>query len=162
MSLDIETEKGQKSLNEEIKMLKYISKCWNVIIKITPKDKPLPHDGILIIENKIVGVFESKNRQMTIEQLENWGSWLITFEKLEKCRAIAKNLKVPFYGFLGIEQSQLVMCWKITDNEGNYLFNFEHNNSTTQATTNGGKAFRDNAYLPIEFGFFVQPNQIFE
>lgn len=159
MSLDINTPKGQKNLKEELEMLKYISKCWNIKIKITKKDLPYPHDGILLLDDKIVGVFESKNRQLSLEEFENFGSWLITYDKLEKCRKVAMNLKVPFYGFLGLEKSSLVMCWKISDENGEYLFDFTHQETLTQATTNGGKAYRDNAFLPIEFSCFIQPNQ---
>jgi hypothetical protein len=161
-NLDINTPKGQKTVAEEIKMLKYVSKCWNVRIQITKKDQAVPHDGRILKYNKIAGIFESKNRQITLEELETWGSWLITFEKLEKCRLLAKEMKVPFYGFLGIERSDLVMYWKIADENGNYLFDFPHYNSITQATVNGGEANRDNAFLPITFGKFVQPNQNFE
>lgn len=161
-NLDIDTEKGQKSLNEEMLMLKYISECWNVKIQITKKDTPSVYDGVIMVNDKIAGIFESKNRQMNLYTLEKWGSWLITFEKLENCRLIAKEKKVPFYGFLGIQHSKLVMFWKISDSEGNYLFPFDHHHSLTQATTNGGDAYRDNAYLPIEFGNFIQPNQKFE
>jgi hypothetical protein len=161
MGLDINTPKGQKTVKEEIKMLKYVSKCFNVKIKITKKDKPFPHDGIISNPetNKIIGVFESKNRQITLQELEDWGSWLITYEKLEKCRQVAKKYNVPLYGFLGIEKNNLVMYWKITDSEGNYLFEFDHYNTITQSTVNGGEAYRDNAFLPIEKGKFVQPNK---
>lgn len=161
MGLDINTPKGQKTVKEEKEMLKYISKCFNIKIKITKKNKPYPHDGVILNPetNKIIGVFESKNRQITLQELENWGSWLITYEKIEKCRQIAKKHNVPLYGFLGIEKDKLVMYWKITDNEGNYLFDFIHHNSKTQATVNGGEANRDNAYLSIKYGIFVQPNK---
>lgn len=161
MGLDINTPKGQKTVKEEKEMLKYISKCFNIKIKITKKDKPFPHDGIILNPktNKIMGVFESKNRQITLQELENWGSWLITYEKIEKCRQIAKKYKVPLYGFLGIEKSNLIMYWKITDNKGNYLFKFDHHETSTQACVNGGQAYRDNAFLPVENGIFVQPNK---
>ena len=143
-------------------MLKYISKCWNVEIKITNKNKTYSYDGIILVNGKIVGIFESKNREMSLSKMESFGSWLITYEKLEKCRLIAKKMNVPFYGFCGLERSKLVMFWKISDSNGNYLFDFKHYNSLTRKTVNGGEAYRDNAYLPIEFGKFVQPNQIFE
>lgn len=163
MGLDINTEKGKKTVKEEIKMLKYISKCWGVKIKTTKKDKPISHDGAIFNENdEIIAIFESKNRQETLEQFEEWGSWLITYEKLEKCRKLAAKNKVPFYGFLGMEKSGLVIYWKITDENGNYLFEFPHYRSLTQATVNGGEAYRDNAYLPIVLGKFVQPNQKIE
>ena len=162
MGLDINTEKGEETKKQEIKTLKYVSKCWDIKIKTTDKDKPIAYDGVMIIDDKIVGILEVKNRQYTLEQFEIWGSWLVTFSKLEKCRLIAKEMKVPFYGFLGIEPDKLVMFWKISDEDGNYLFDFKHHNSLTQATVNGGEAYRDNAFLPLEYGSFVQPNQPFK
>lgn len=161
MGLDINTPKGQENLKEELEMLRYISKCWKIKIKITKKNLPYPHDGIMLHKKKIIGVFESKNRQLSIEELENFGTWLITYDKIKECRKIAMNLKVPLYGFLGLEKSKLVMYWKICDENGNYLFHFNHQKTYTQATTNGGVAYRDNAYLPIEFGRIIEPNQTF-
>jgi hypothetical protein len=158
--LDINTPKGQKTLIEEINMLKYVSKCWDVKIKTTNKKLPVSHDGAIFNEkNEKIAIFESKNRQSTLEEFENWGSWLITFDKLERCRKTAKELKIPFYGFLGIEKSKLVLYWKISDENGNYLFDFERINTTTRANVNGGEAYRENAFLPMKHGKFIQPNQ---
>lgn len=161
MGLDINTPKGEIFKIKEITMLKYVSKCWNIKIKTTKKDQPIPYDGVLIIDDKIIGIFESKNREYTLEEFEDFKTWLVTFSKLEKCRLIAKEMKVPFYGFLGIEPDKLVMCFKISNENGKYLFDFKHEYTLTQKTVNGGEIIRDNAYLPIKFGKFVQPNQNF-
>lgn len=164
MNLDIDTEKGRKTVKEEEKMLQYVRKCTGLKIKITKKGKPIPHDGILINpkNNEIVGIFESKNRQIDLQTLKKWGSWLITNEKINECRKIAIKLKVPFYGFLGIEKDKLVMYWKITDSEGNFLFEFNHYNTFTRETVNGGEAYRDNAFLPIKYGKFIHSNMKFD
>lgn len=159
MGLDINTPKGQETVKQELAMLKYIEKCWGVQIKITKKDKPIDFDGIIIKDKKVVGIFESKNRQEDLDFFEQRGSWLITFDKLEKCRLEAKKRKVPFYGFLGIELSGAYLVWKISDENGNYLFDFDHYKTKTQASVNGGEAYRDNAYLPIKYSKFIQPNQ---
>lgn len=162
MTLAVNSEKGKETVIKEKKMLRYVSDCLNIKIKITSKDGASSYDGFItdfIDDSKPTGVFESKNREATLEQFEEWGSWLITFEKLEKCRAKAKKYGVPLYGFLGIEYSNVVMYWKITDCEGNYIFDFEHKPTWTQETVNGGWVLRDNAFLPLKYGHFVQPNQ---
>lgn len=160
MGLDINTPKGLKTVEEELKMLKYVSDCFNVKIKTTKKDKPYPYDGIILNPdtNKIIGIFESKNRQITLQQIINWGDWLITYEKLQKCSEISKEYNVPFYGFLGVEKDNLVMYWKITNSNGEYLFDFEHYKTLTQLCVNGGEAYRDNAFLSIKYAEYVQPN----
>lgn len=155
MSLDINTPKGQESLKQEIEMLKYISKCWDVKIKTTPKNGSSPYDGVMLKNEKIIGIFESKNRNIEIDQYD---TWLITYNKLEECKNIAKKMNVPFYGFLGLELSNVVACFKITNSNGEYLFDFEHKVTPTQATVNGGEALRDNAYLPFKYCVYVQPN----
>lgn len=163
MGLDINSEKGKETVVEEIKMLQYISKCWGLKIRTTKKNQPIPYDGAIFNEeNEKVAIFESKNRQNTLDEFKEWGSWLITFEKIEKCRKIAKELNVPFYGFLGIEKSKLVLYWKISDENGNYLFEFDHHHTLTRETVNGGEAYRDNAFLPMEYANFIQPNQKIE
>ena len=43
----------------------------------------------------------------------------------------------------------------ITDNEGNYLFDIRTQKTKTQATINGGKAERENAYLPMEYATLI-------
>ena len=44
------------------------------------------------------------------------------------------------------------MYWKITNSDGEFLFNFDIKRTKTQKTINGGKIFRSNAYLPFEEG----------
>jgi hypothetical protein len=166
MGLDINTEKGQETILQENDMLNYIEKCWGVKIETTKKDQPIPYDGTILFNDIISGIFESKNRQCSLEDMIKWGSWLITYEKFEKCRKIAIKMKVPFYGFLGMEKSKgfvdpIIFCWKIIDEHGIYMFDFKHRNSSTQATINGGVANRDNAYLPLCEAKLIRPNQLF-
>lgn len=155
-NLDINTQLGQKSLMQENKMLEYIKKAWNVDIIETNKKEDASCDGFLVRNNTIIALFESKCRNLSHIELTNYGSWLITFDKLEKCREISKLLKVPFLGFLYLVKDNIVLFWKISDKNGEYVFEFNHYDSKTQKTVNGGSIVRDNAYLPIEYSEYVQ------
>ena len=123
---------------------------FNCDIVETPKDKPSKCDGFLVKKNTVVGLFEDKCRYTTYEQFKRWKSWIITYEKLDKCVWLSNLLCVPFYGFLYIVHSDKILYWKITDDEGNYLFEPIIKKTKTQATINGGEAERENAFLPLE------------
>lgn len=155
MGLDINTPKGRESLKLEMKMLEYISDCWDVEIIETNKEKTSCCDGFLVKNNTIIGLFEDKCRKLTINELEDYGSWLITHQKLIDCKTISELLKVPFFGFLYLVKSNVVMFWKITDSKGEYCFAFDNMPTTTQKTINGGQIIRDNAFLPFLNGNVV-------
>lgn len=147
--LDINTEKGQKSLEWESLMINRVSSKWNNINLIeTKKDEAAVCDGVIVQNNIITGIFESKCRNMSYEQLTKFGTWLITFEKLEKCRRLTEDLKVIFIGFLYLIPSDQILYWKIAEN-GKYCFSFETHNTLTQRTINGGETIRLNAFLPL-------------
>lgn len=154
--MDILTKKGQISLEQEQKFIQRLNKKYmdrDRLFFQTPKNAPSACDGIIvnITTEEIAGIFESKCRDLTFEQLFAFGSWLVTFEKLEKCKAVSELLQVPFFGFLYLIPEDRTLLWKITDEEGKYDFDFKVRETETQATINGGKAIRNNAYLPIKF-----------
>ena len=97
MGLDINTKKGQESLNNEIRMLKYISKCWGVKIKITKKNLPIVYDGVLLKDlwcngstAPLHGVSIDSNsiKSTIIKKISLWRKWLD-----------APILEIGFYGF---------------------------------------------------------------
>lgn len=158
--LDIHTPKGQESLRNEEKMLKYISNCWGVEIIQTNKNESAVCDGFLVKDCVIVALFESKCRKLLYEEMEEYGSWLITHEKIKQCRLLSEYLKVPFIGFLYLIKSNMVMFWKITDEDGKYNFTFETANTETKRTINDGITIRENAFLPFSNGEIVQERKI--
>ena len=148
--MDIRTEKGQQSLRYENEMLNSIRKRFDVDIIETNKDSPALCDGFMVRNGIITGVFESKCRKATIEDFRKWGSWLITYEKIDGLAWMSNKLCIPALGFLYSIPDDIVLMWHITDREGNYKFEFKVEKTITQATINGGKAERENAYLPID------------
>jgi hypothetical protein len=154
--VDIFTPKGIESLKQEREIIEYVSKKWKVSFIETDKDSPSCCDGFIINKkNTIIGLYEVKCRNLDLDEFESFGSWLITHEKIKKCKMVSKLLCVPFIGFLYLIKSNLCMYWKITDKDGNYLFNFDIQDTLTQETINGGEIVRKNAYLPIKFGKYL-------
>ena len=149
--MDILTEKGQQSLRSEEEMLAIIMGKYDLDIIETNKDRPAICDGFIVQNRIITGVFESKCRNNTLEDFNRWGSWLVTYEKIDGLAWLSSKLCVPAVGFLYSIPDRTVLKWKITDKEGNYLFDFKVDETITQATINGGQAKRENAYLPMEY-----------
>lgn len=156
MKLDINTEKGQQSLSDERKAHSIIENCWNINVIETPKNKISVGDGFLIKDGVIKAFFETKCRyDMTYSELIDRGSWLVTNDKIKACRTISKLLQVPFIGFLYLlpksdPSQELLLYWKITNDDGEYVFNFEVKQQETQRSINGGISNRINAYFPVE------------
>ena len=149
--MDILTEKGQQSLKAENDMLRMIKNKYNIDIIETNKNSPALCDGFTVRNGIITGVFESKCRNATFKDFQKWGSWLITYEKIDGLAWISNKLRIPAIGFLYLIPESIVLKWIITDNEGNYLFDFKVNKTITQETINGGEIKRENAYLPMEY-----------
>ena len=156
--MDILTTKGQKSLEYEKKMLEKIResickkhKNSSMLIE-TNKDMDAKIDGVIIKNNELSGIFESKCRDMGLIQLMEYGSWLVTFEKILDGKRLSEMLRVPYLGFLYLIKDDIVMYWKITNKYGNFMFDFDVKNTRTQKTINGGIIMRTNAYLPFKEG----------
>tara|TARA_R100000655_G_scaffold106031_1_gene154863 strand:+ start:6353 stop:6835 length:483 start_codon:yes stop_codon:yes gene_type:complete len=156
--MDILTAKGQKSLEYEKKMLEKIRKSIckkhknsSMLIE-TNKDMDAKIDGVIIKNNELSGIFESKCRDMGLIQLMEYGSWLVTFEKILDGKRLSEMLRVPYLGFLYLIKDDIVMYWKITNKYGNFMFDFDVKNTRTQKTINGGIIMRTNAYLPFKEG----------
>jgi len=156
MGLDVNTPLGKQSKENEMKMLKYISWAWGVNIMQTNKNGSAACDGFIFRGDELSGIFESKCRDLSLDELESHGSWLITNEKIEKCAQLSKLLNTPFIGFLYLLKDNIIMYWHITDEFGKYKFDFQVVETETRKTVNGGSVVRKNAYLPFENGIILQ------
>jgi hypothetical protein len=151
-NLDILTEKGQKTLLEENLVVEKLRDKWKVQVINTNKDDCAAIDNILVRDNTTVAICEIKCRQLTREQLASYGNtWLITHQKIKEGAQVSRLLRVPFIGVLYLVPDDLVLYWKITDNDGNYQFDYDVRNTETQRTVNGGLIIRENAYLHTKY-----------
>lgn len=155
MGLDINTPKGQESLKLERNVIDKIKERWkhrNIDIIETNKERESRIDNLIIREKELLAIAEVKCRNMTLKQMSDWGdSWLVTNQKLIDGSKVSELLAVPFLGFLYLVPEDIILYWKITDDTGKYLFDFDVKNSQTQTTCNGGQIIRENAYLPRKF-----------
>ena len=151
MRLDILTPLGQESAREEQEMLDSLRITFpDSMFVNTPKNNPAKVDGFTIRNNQITSCFESKCRQMTRDQLCQWGDeWLVTYEKIVHGATLARTLCVPFYGFLYLVPDGLILTVKIADQNGDFVPPVRLERTTTRKCINGGMSVRTNAYINV-------------
>lgn len=149
--MDVLTPKGLVTLTQEKEMLEIIRTKYNVGILHTPKDQPGKCDGFIYQGDIVKAIFECKCRDMSEKQLHDYGSWIVTYDKIRACKVISEFFCVPFYGFVYLLKTKNIYSWKITNEKGEYLFDFEKRKTNTQKTINGGEAVRLNAFLPVDY-----------
>ena len=150
-NLDILSKLGQTTLVDVNKVVTALEQKWKVNVIKTPEDQPAAIDFLLVKNNTLKAIAEIKCRNHTLQQIQGWGNtWLITHEKILQGAQLSKMLSVPYLGILYIIPNNLIYYWKITNEAGDYLFEFEVKKTQTQMTINGGKIWRPNAYLPLE------------
>lgn len=161
--MDILTPKGQASLADERRAVDIFTSNFDKFSYIqTPKNKPADIDAFLTKDNIIVACIETKCRyDCDLEKFQKRyeNKWLVTFEKLEKARTIARSLCVKVVGFLYLKQSDVLLFQAIVDTNGNYVPNINISTTVTQATINGGKAERTNAYIDMKNATILKERQ---
>ena len=150
--LDINTPKGQESLNDEQEAIEILSRSLPDLKFIqTTKERASAVDGFVLTNDVLCGFFECKSRDMSEKQLSSifGNEWLVTFEKISKGAEIAKLFCVPFVGYLYLVPDKVVLSVQIANRYGNFMVPLRIENTETQKTVNGGKIIRTNAYISM-------------
>jgi hypothetical protein len=93
-----------------------------------------------------------KCRDMCLEKFRRdyKSEWLLTFQKIVEGVECAKMLMVPFIGLLWLTQDRTLLSQRIWCPQHGFSIAFRVNKTQSQATINGGKAVRDNAFIDME------------
>ena len=151
--MDILTEKGQVSLNDEQTLAKWLEKNFSLKYIQTPKDTPALVDAIVTNKSstELLGVAETKCRYdiASLEQFQaNYkNEWLVTWSKVNNAINIATSMGVPCVGFLYLVKPRVLLTQKLSDNTGRLAVDVRLSTTSTQATINGGIALRTNAFI---------------
>lgn len=151
MSLDIATPRGQATLGHEERAVEIFMRHHpEYIYAETPKNKPGAVDALLIEGQLVRAVVEQKSRDMTLDTLQAWNyEWLVTADKIRIAADIARSLCVPFLGFLYLIPEDALLVKRIANADGTLVAGIREEFRETQATVNGGKAFRKNAMIDM-------------
>jgi hypothetical protein len=150
--LDILTTKGQQSLSDERIVAQWIESHFEFQYIETPKNYPALIDAILIGKNELKGVIETKCRyKLTLEQFKTTfkNEWLVTWDKVHNAIQIANSLGVPCFGFLYLVNDKVLLIQKLSEPNGKLNVKIRLETTETQATINGGKAIRTNAFIDM-------------
>lgn len=159
--MDIQTPKGQKTLEDEHWAAQLWLKAHPAYSYIqTPKDQPAAVDAVIEKNNVIRAVVETKCRyDMTLNQLliEREGRWLVTFEKLLKGKTLSEFLCVPFLGFIYLVPDRTLLVTQLTNNRGDFIADMRITERMTQATVNGGEKRRTIALVDLNNSKVYKP-----
>jgi hypothetical protein len=106
-------------------------------------------DRIFFRDGACKCVAEIKSRNMDMAKLKQFGTYLISNSKLKYGEELSRMTGIPFYLFVRLIPDDIIVYWNIFDRHGKALLNYTVETTTTQATCEGGKAERENAFLPI-------------
>lgn len=151
--MDILTPRGHLTLEQEQSALAlFTEKFPDYKVVETPKDKPADIDGFIVRGTSLTAGFEVKCRNMTAHELKNqFGNrWLVTADKLERGANICRGLCIPFKGFLYLVPDNMLIIQTIWAPDQGYHQDIDYIQSETQATVNGGRTLRLNAYISVD------------
>ncbi len=160
-NLDCNTPQGRQHIAEQHALIALVCDRWGCDAIVTPDDRDSPVDVIFSREKVIAAVAEVKSRPtLSLDRLRAFepptDGYLITYRKLVEGIAVARELRVPYYVFVGLADG-IVVYWRISDERGQLVVSHTRHTTQTKATCNGGSAWRENAYLKLEGMQFVGP-----
>ncbi len=150
--MDILTPRGQETVEQEKEAAGLFCAAFPQFTYVnTPKNEPCVFDAFLVEGDTISAAVECKCRQMTYEQFTGQfeSKWLITAAKLEDSAAVLNELRVPLVGFLYLVPSKTLLTRRLFDPITGMFAPMEMMETRTQATVNGGVAWRRNAYVDM-------------
>ena len=151
MTLDVTTPKGRLSVEQEKKVAKLIEAKWQCVYAHTDKDSPAYVDSVIVRDGAVKAIAETKCRNATLTQLQTTynDEWLITHEKLVRGQKLAKWLYCEYWGLLFLVPSGVVMRVRLWVPDMEWITPWRVERTETQATINGGKIVRVNAYISM-------------
>jgi len=151
MSLAITTERGKISAQDQHDALEIVFRDSEWSYKEFRNDKPSMVDA-MIYREFLEAVVEVKARDFGINQLRSTfkNEWLVSAHKIDSMMAASALLCVPGYFILYMKPDRMCMMVKVTEESGLPCRKYRMEETWTQATCNGGKALRVNAFIDME------------
>jgi len=132
----------------EKRMFEYLAEHYDLSFAMTENYARL--DGVLMKDNKIHRIAEVKVRWMSLQTLTNFGSYLISYDKLEAGREASRAFCAPFVILLYLVDSDNICSIKMTNEKGQYITPFKKEVTRTNYDIDGGSVDRLNAYVQLD------------
>ena len=162
-TLDINSPRGRIAAADQLRAVEIVFGGANGFnFFSTATDDAAAIDGFVVFRGIINAVAEIKSRECTYENLMGpfKGEWLLSHQKLLDVQAISRLLRIPGYGFLFLVPSDMVLAVRLTGNDGTITCSYRVESTVSQATCNGGQAYRKNAFISVVSAKIYRGNKL--
>lgn len=110
--------------------------------------------------NTLIALAEVKSREyagsipLNLDYIRKSGGYLVSYHKLDHASKLSAIHQVPFFIIVNLILTRQLLFFQITDDDGNFVVEFEKRVTSTQKNANGGNANRLNAFLQADGEFF--------
>lgn len=163
--LGIFSSQGQEHLRKGSEAEQAVAKYYGLTLLQFQESRTSQIDGVMVnAEGQVVGIYETKSRTGNLEYRgqdpvfvfrgKDYDSMLITKDKIDTMMMMSKALKVSSYLICSYSNNQIGV-FKVTNPSGTMaLAGVTSKKTKTRATVVGGKAERENYFIPLSNGFY--------
>ncbi len=150
MSLDCLTSTGQQWVSRQFALTQIIAESYGVNAIKTSRTSSASIDALFARDGVLAAIAEIKCRDMSYAQLQSYGSYLITDDKIQRGCRLSAELQVSFFLFVGLRLDHRIVYWKISDASGMMTADTVVFSTTTKRTCNDATGIeRMNAYIDL-------------
>ena len=151
MTLDCRTPVGELWVARQSALTRILAVALRTDAIETPLQSAASIDVLFSRAGVLAAVAEIKCRDLSYDQLLQYGSYLITDDKIQRGRRIAAELAVPFFLFVGLRTDQRIVYWQLADADGVMTTTTTVRVTDTKRTCNDATPIvRANAYLALD------------
>lgn len=126
----------------------YLLKRYSWHIVTTPQFALI--DGVAYIGREITHIIEFKSRDESWDSMMHYGTYLISWDKIQNGMTMARMMRVPFILVVYLAQSQMVLGVELAAEDGSLAIpDIEVRETRTQRSIEGGSVMRKNAYIDL-------------
>ena len=139
----------QEEANEhEETAFDYLLKRYNWHIVTTPQFALI--DGVAYTHHEITHIIEFKSRDESWDSMLHYGTYLISWDKIQNGMQMAKMMRVPFILIVYLVQSDMVLGVELATEDGTLAIDdIDVKETRTQRSIEGGSVMRKNAYIDL-------------
>ena len=141
----------QIRMSLESEICEHLSKAWDAKHIKTKQSKYCAVDCLFVKDSKFVAICEIRTRRDSWEDVKRWGGLLMNQIKLNNAVELSRQFGVPFLFVAYFIKDNLLMYWKVTDENGKYCIEMQLTSKEAQkniASGNNVKMIRNVILLP--------------
>jgi len=146
--LSCETQEGKEYIANENDIAETICakfKCKQILMA----QNNTQVDRLFYRDNQLVAIGEIKSRNLSLQKLKSFGSYLISHSKIKTGSAFSALVGVPYFLFVKLLEDNDIFFWKVCDEKGDFLVKYDVERTQTKRNIFGGQVNRENAFLSL-------------